>query len=345
MRKISKITSSILSIALVITGSVVLSSSVSAATTPVFKSIESNIKVGYPKPTKNGALKLAYLNPFGGNEFLDAMGAAMKKATEDLGGTLTILDGKGDVNTQVSQLQQLTAQKIDGIFVFALDPNSMKPALAEASAAGIKLISIDENFTSNDIGVYDSQLLQRRDEAAFIGAKEMLRLTGKGSLIGTIDFAIAVPSIVYSIAQGKKWAKAFGLKVGATVSNPSDDIAGGATAGTTLVSGNPTLKGVIAYNDPSAIGASTAAKTLGKSKIIFGGQNGGSDAFAAVKSGTIAYTLQLAAPSLGKYAAWGLYNLKQGKTIQKSARADAPVLVTKANLGKVKTWAQILAGK
>jgi ribose transport system substrate-binding protein len=322
---------------------VAISSAIAA--TPTFKSNESTLPVGYSKPTKNQKLRLAYLNPFGGNEFLDAMGTAMKKATTKLGGTLTILDGKGDVNLQVSQLQQLTAQKVDGIFVFALDPNSMKPALAEAAAAGIKLISIDENFKDNDIGVYDSQILQRRDEAAYLGAKQMTKLIGSGSSYATMDFAIAVPSIVYSIEQAKKWANAFGLKWAGNASNPSDDIAGGTTAGTQLLSNYPTIKGIIAYNDPSAIGANSAGKAANVSGVRYGGQNGGSDARAGITSGNLSYTIQLAAPSMGKFAAWGLYNANQGKKLPKTVRAEAPVLVTAKNMKSVPSWAKELKAK
>ena len=318
--------------------------SVSVAGAPKFSGRESVLPVGYSQPSKSQKLRLAYLNPVGGNEALDAIGTAMQKATIKLGGTFISLDGKGSVDTQVSQLQQLIAQKVNGILVFALDPNAMKPALAQAKAAGIKLISIDENFVDNNIGSYDSQIMQRRGEAAFIGAQKMTELAGAGATVGTMDFAIAVPSIVYSIAQAKKWAIAFGLKVAGNASNPSDDIAGGTTAGTQLLSKNPTMKGVIAYNDPSAIGASTAAKALGKTGLIFGGQNGGSDAFAAVKAGTINYTIQIADPSVGKYAAWGLYNLVQKRVVRKSVRADAPILITSANVDTAKTWAQILAG-
>jgi ribose transport system substrate-binding protein len=315
------------------------------AATPKFKSRETRLPVGFDKPAKNQKLQLAYLNPFGGNEFLDAMGTAMKKATTKLGGTLTILDGKGDVNLQVSQVQQLTAQKIDGIFVFALDPNSMKPALAEAAAAGIKLISIDENFKNNKIGVYDSQIMQRRDEAAYLGAKHMASLIGTGSSYATMDFAIAVPSIVYSIDRAKKWANSFGLMWEGNASNPSDDIAGGTTAGTQLLSNYPSIKGIIAYNDPSAIGANSAGKAANVTGVTYGGQNGGSDARAGIKSGNLSYTIQLAAPSIGQFAAWGLYNANQGKKLPKTVRAEAPVLVTAKNMKSVPSWAKELKSK
>jgi ribose transport system substrate-binding protein len=269
----------------------------------------------------------------------------MQQAAAKLGGTVTILDGKGSVDTQVSQLNQLVAQKVDGIFVFALDPKSMKPALAKAKAAGIAIISIDENLTGDDIGDYNSQILQRRDEAAYMGAKQMASIVGAGSTIGTMDFKIAVPSIVFSITQAKKWATAFGLKVGGNASNPSDDIAGGSTAATQLLANSPDIKGVIAYNDPSAIGASSAAKAQNKTGLAFGGQNGGSDGLAAVKSGNINYTVQLNAPSIGQFAVWGLYNVKQGKTIPKTVKAGDPVLITSANVGTAKSWADQLAGK
>jgi ribose transport system substrate-binding protein len=318
------------------------SASAPAATEVVFESLETNIPVGYEKP-EPGELQLAYLNPVGGNEFLDTLGKSMKLATEELGGTFIELDGKGSVDDQVSQLDQLIAQGVDGIFVFALDPNAMKPSLAKAKEAGIALISIDENFTSDEIGDYNSQILQRRDEAAFLGAGQMASLVGEGASIGTIDFAIAVPSIVFSIEQAKKWATAFGLTVAGNASNPSDDIAGGEIAGTELLANYPDLAGVIAYNDPSAVGANAAARSQGKDGLAFGGQNGGSDGLEAVAGGRINYTIQLDAPSIGQYAAWGLYNVKQGNEVPKTVKAGDPKLITSENVGSATTWADQLA--
>jgi ribose transport system substrate-binding protein len=308
----------------------------------VFESLETQIPVGYDQP-EAGSFSLAYLNPFGGNEFLDTLGESMTVAAEELGGTVTVLDGRGSVDDQVSQLDQLVAQGIDGVFVFALDPNSMKPALAKAKEAGIALISIDENFTSDDIGDYDSQILQRRDEAAFLGAGQMASLVGSGATVGTIDFAIAVPSIVFSIQQATKWASAFGLNVAGNVSNQTDDIAGGEVAGTELLANYPDLAGVIAYNDPSAIGASAAARAQGKDGVVFGGQNGGSDGLEAVRGGRMNYTIQLDAPSIGKSAAWGLYNVKQGKTVPKTVKAGDPKLITTENAGSAKSWSEQIA--
>ena len=301
-------------------------------------SLEADVPVGYDEP-EEGEFRLAYLNPLGGNEFLNTLGRAMKLETERLGGTYVELDAKGDVDTQVSQFQQVVAQDVDGIFVFALDPGAVQPALTRAKEADIPVVTIDLNFESTeDIGDFDSQILQRRDEAAYLGAQEMARqLDGEGE-IATIDFAVQVPSIVYSIERGTYWAEQFGLTVVGKASNQSDDIAGGEQAMTELLGNYPDIRGVIGYNDPSAIGAAAAARAQGKEGLVFGGQNGGSDALEAIDAGRLSYTAKLDPPSMGKFAAWGLYNLLQGNEIPKTVKAEAPEIVTADNVGDVESW-------
>ncbi len=301
-------------------------------------SIETDVPVGYEEP-EPGRLRLGYLNPIKANEFLNTLGEAMRRETERLGGTLVELDAKGDVDTQVSQFEQLIAQKVDGIAVFALDPGAVQPAVRRAKRAGIRLVTIDLNLESTtDIGQFDSQVLQRRDEAAFLGAQELARRVGGGGSIGTIDFAVKVPSIVYSIERGTAWAERFGLQVVGTASNPSDDIAGGEAAMTELLGKAPDIKGVIAYNDPSGIGAAAAARAQGKRELVFGGQNGGSDALEAIRAGRLSYTIKLDPPSIGKAFAWGLYDLEQGKEVPKTVKAGDPQLVTQETIDQVTPW-------
>jgi ribose transport system substrate-binding protein len=263
----------------------------------------------------------------------------MKLETEKLGGEYLELDAKGDVDTQVSQFQQVIAQDVDGIFVFALDPGSVQPALTRAKAQDIPVITIDLTFDSTtDIGDFDSQIWQRRDEAAYLGAQEMASRVDEGASVATIDFAVKVPSIVYSIERGTFWAEQFGLVVVGNGTNPSDDIAGGETAMTEVLGASPDIAGVIGYNDPSAIGASAAARSQGKTDLVFGGQNGGSDAFEAIRADRLTYTAKLDPPSMGKFAAWGLYNLLQGNEVPPTVNAEAPVIVNADNVDSEQTW-------
>lgn len=307
-----------------------------------FTSVESEVPEGYDEP-ESGDYRLAYLNPVQANEFLSTIGEAMRLETERLGGSMIELDAKGDVDTQVSQFNQLIAQKVDGIAVFALDPGSVAPAIERAAKAGIELVTIDLNFESTgDIGGFGSQVWQRRDEAAFLGAQEMARRAGEGGKVATIDFAVKVPSIVYSIDRAKFWAGKFGLEILGNASNPTDDIAGGQEAMTELLGKFPDMAGVIAYNDPSAIGAAAAARTQGKQDLVFGGQNGGSDAVEAIRAGRQTYSARLDPISMGKAFSWGLYNLLDGKEVPKTVKAGQPEIVTEDNVDQVKSWEQML---
>jgi ribose transport system substrate-binding protein len=305
-------------------------------------SIEDDVPVGYDEP-EPGSFHLAYLNPIKGNEFLNTLGQAMRLETERLGGTWTELDAQGDVDRQVSQFEQLIAQEVDGIFAFALDPGSVQPALARAKAAGIRVITIDLNFESTtEIGDFDSQIYQRRDEAAFLGAQEMASRLEAGASVATIDFAIQVPSIVFSVERARYWAEQHGLQVVGNASNPSDDIAGGERAMTEILGSSPDVDGIIGYNDPSAIGAAAAARAQGMTDLVFGGQNGGSDAFEALRAGRLTYTMQLDPPSMGKFAAWGLYNLLQDREVPPTVKAEEPRLLTQDNVDEAQTWEEQL---
>jgi ribose transport system substrate-binding protein len=318
-------------------------SSAAPASVP-FSSIEQKAAASYPTP-KPKHLRLAYLNPEGGNEFLGTLGNSMKLSAKKLGGTYTELDAGGDVNKQVSQFDQLIAQKVDGIAVFALDPKSLAPDVARAKKAGIHLVTIDLNFAStsaSSLGGYESQVWQRRDEAAYDTGKEMAKLLAKGSSLGTIDLIVKVPSIVFSIVRDGYWAKKFGLSVAGNASNPSDDIAGGEKAMTQLLGQHSSIKGVMAYNDPSAIGAASAALSQGQSGLKFGGENGGSDALGAIKAGRETFSLKLDAPSMGKDWTYALYDLSEGVKVPGTVKAGAPVVVDKSNVGSTISWEQQL---
>jgi ribose transport system substrate-binding protein len=315
--------------------------SAAPASSVQFSGLETTVPSAYPQP-KPKHLTLAYLNPEGSsNEFLTILGEAMKLETQKLGGTYIEKDAEGDVNTQVSQFDQLLAQKVNGIAVFALDPKSLAPDVERARKAGVHLVTIDFNFTDPSaagLQGYESQVWQGRDMAAYLTAQEMAKLLGAGASVGTIDFAVKVPSIVFSINQDVAWGKKFGLKIAGNASNPTDDIAGGEKAMTSLLGSYPSIKGVMAYNDPSAIGAYSAARSQGTTGLALAGENGGSDALGAIKAGRETFTIKLDDPSMGKDFAWGLYDLSEGVKIPPTIKAGPPVLVNKDNVDSIVPW-------
>ena len=122
-----------------------------AAPSVAFSGLESTVPSSYPQP-KSKHLTLAYLNPEAPATSSRHPRGVMKLETQKLGGSFTRARRGGDVNSQVSQFNQLIAQKVQGIAVFALDPKSLAPDVARAKAAGIDLVTIDLDF-ANALGV------------------------------------------------------------------------------------------------------------------------------------------------------------------------------------------------
>jgi ribose transport system substrate-binding protein len=311
----------------------------SSAKIPPFEGVEEEAAKSYPEP-KEGSHSLAFMNPSPGNEFLKTLGNAMKLETEKLGGSYTEVTAK-EPNEQVTQLAQLVAQGVEGVAVFALDPESLAPQVEKAKAAGVKLTTIDLNLKENGLSGlmgYESQVLQRRDYGNYLAAKYMAENLEPGAEVGGIEFAIKVPSIVYAIEQAQYWSEKMGLEWVGTSENKTDDVAGGEPAGTQLLNEHSGIKGVIAYNDPSAEGAYAAARSAGNTEVIFGGENGGSEARQAIENERQTFSVILDPPSMGKDFAWGLYDLVDGTKVPPTVLAKEPILATKENLAEIPTW-------
>lgn len=309
-----------------------------------FESIEEEAATAYPEP-KPDKFKLAYMNPSVGNEFLTTLGTAMKLETEKLGGTYTEVAAKGDPNEQVTQMDQLLAQGVEGIAVFALDPRSLAPEVKKAKKLGVKLVTIDLNMEETGLAGlsgFESQVWRRRDYASYLTARYMAEHLEPGAEVGTIEFFIKVPSLAYSIERDVYWAEKMGLKHAGSAASKADDVSGGEPAMTELLNTHPDIKGVMAYNDPSAIGAYAAARSAGKTDLILGGENGGTEAKAAVEGGRETFSIFLDTVSMGKAWAWGLYDLLQGVKVPPTVLSGEPKLVDEENVAETPTPAEQL---
>jgi ribose transport system substrate-binding protein len=105
------------------------------------------------------------------------------------------------------------------------------------------------------------------------------------------------------------------------------------------------MNAVIAYNDPSGVGAVVAAKAAGKTLTVIG-LNGTSDGIQAVKDGRFAATVQGDSPGVGIETVKAAYALAAKIPLKTKLVILLPRIVTKANVDKIPSWdAQIKAIK
>ena len=79
------------------------------------------------------------------NPFFVAMGKGTEEAAKKINPNVkvTALSTKYDLNTQVGQIENFIANKIDLLLVNAVDPKAIAPVLKKARDAGIVVVAVD----------------------------------------------------------------------------------------------------------------------------------------------------------------------------------------------------------
>lgn len=287
----------------------------------------------------NGANVTIGLQVVADNESNTAQVKLAKLEARRLGVKLVILYNHVQVDKQVSDFNQMIAQKVAGIVFYPLDPKSLRPSLAKAKKAGIYTFAIDAVLPGEKVPPnIDTSIISGRDHQAYIQVKEMARLKPRAKIV-VIGLGIPVAALEYYVTRVKYWAGRFGLQVLGRGDNPTDNEAGGERAMNGLLGKYAEIDGVIAYNDPSALGANAAARASGRRNIIFIGLNGGSDGRAGVERGRLAATVQAEIPDEAVQLMDGIY-IRATKQRVKVPRLmlSLPRLITARTIDRVPSW-------
>jgi ABC-type sugar transport system substrate-binding protein len=310
---------------------------------PAYPGAESGLPNHYPAPKNKGVkFTVGFLNPTASNESLNALQSGVALMTRKLGGTFIAKDDQLKVDKQVSDFQQLLAQKVDAIVVYPLDPRALRPSLAQAAKAGVPVVGIDVTFGGAAAPPgYATQVQEGRDRQAFLMVQE-LKQARPGAHLGIIGIAAPVPGLQYLKVREIYWAKQAGLKVLGSQDDGTDEPSGGQQAMTGLLGKFADMDGTLVYDDGPALGAAAAAQSSGRKVTIvsLGGSSGGLN---GVKTGKLYATQQVDMVGIGMQAGTAAYDLitKQGLPLPRVV-VRPPTPYFKSNVGTARTWAQQL---
>ncbi len=319
--------------------------STQAASSAPYTGPDAKLPTTYPTPTKQAGTKftVGFLNPVAANETLMAMQKAAEKQTVALGGTFITRDDQNSVDAQVTHFNELLAQGVDAIVVYPLDPRALGPSLAKAKAQGVPVIGFDVTSKPNEPVPpgYSTQIWLGRDEDAYLMAQAMAS-AAPGAQLGLIGIGVPVPGLKYMMSRAGYWAQTMGLHVlGEQDNQQGDSTPGGQAAMAGLLGKYGNMNGTIAFNDPTALGAASAARTANRTVAIVG-NNGDSNGLKGVESGMLAATIQADSVGQGQQAVIAAYDLvtKQHLPLPKIVVRGPIATVTRANFDSIKTWDQ-----
>lgn len=84
------------------------------------------------------------------SEFITLMCEGIEEKADELGVDVVILDANNDSANQITQLEDLIAQKVDALLVAAVDSDAIVPALDMAEEAGIPLVGVNMTINTDE---------------------------------------------------------------------------------------------------------------------------------------------------------------------------------------------------
>jgi len=263
---------------------------------------------------KNRKLRFGFLINNISDDFSKTLAASGQKHADDYGIQLTVNSGDFDANKQLSQFNALVQQKVNGIFLTAVDAASIGAAVVRANQAKIPVFIVGGPPGRGDV-------VSVMNAASYDGCKAAGEALMKK--IGKPNAKVAVLGIPFALQTIRDREKgildAVGAGGGQVVSLQSDFSQDKLlTLATNVIQANPDLGGIFATWSLAVNAVVEAVKQSGKA-IPYAGYDAEATGYKQLAAGdTNLVALSAQQPFLqGKAAIEGLCQVVLGNTLAK----------------------------
>ncbi len=270
--------------------------------------------------------------------FLTILKNGTIEAGKKAGATVQVEDAQNDVGKQLSQIQNLIAQKVDAIIVNPVDTDVTPKITKMVTSAGIPLVYVNRkpaDFEKLPAGV--AFVASDEKVSGTLQTQEVCRLLkGKGQvvvLMGELSNE-AARTRTKDIEDVVATPECSGVKI-ADKREGKWDRTQGQDITTNWLSSGVKFDAIIANNDEMAIGAINALKAAKKwtPASIVAGIDATPDALASMKAGDLKVTVFQNAAGQGAGAIEAALKLAKKQPVQRFVNVPFE-LVTPANLSK-----------
>lgn len=224
-------------------------------------------------------------------------------------------DAENDPAKQLASVEDLIQERVPVILLNPTDSDAVANVVKEATAAGIKVISLDRAVNGATVSshIASNNVVGGKMAAEFL----LKRIGGAGNLVELEG--IPGSSAARERGEGFEDVVKSDPNVKVVSEQPADfDRAKGLSVMENILQGNRNVRGVFAQNDEMALGAERAIAEAGLRNVAVVGFDATPDGLAAVKSGELAGTIQQRLESIGKLGIDAAKRLIEGEPVQQN---------------------------
>jgi ribose transport system substrate-binding protein len=254
------------------------------------------------KKKESKTLRVAYMPPATEFNYYIAIGEGIKELAQKNGvDTFMLAPQSGaDINGQMGMLQDVISQKVDAIIISTHDENAAAPLLKMAVDQDIVVVIVNSDIPHFPTPVHAVVGYSQRKGTYKIGQYALKKAAGKALKVGVIEgqpgyhstercggFLDAIKGSNFEVVTSLdgKW-----------------NVEGGNAAGMDELQAHPEINLIFAANDYMIMGASMAAKALGRDNLILLGNDGDTACLEAIYDGRVTATVNTTPFIMGQIA-------------------------------------------
>jgi ribose transport system substrate-binding protein len=249
------------------------------------------------------------------NPFFVALRDGAEAEARAVGLNLVTVDAQDDAAKQIAGVEALIQKGVRVLLLNPTDSDAVANVVKEATAAGIKVISLDRTVNGAEVS---SHIASDNAAGGRMAGEFLLKKLGDKGNIAELE---GIPGSSAARERGQGFDSAIAGKSGVKLvaKLPANfDRAQGLTVMENILQGNKDIQGVFAQNDEMALGAQRAIEEAGLKNVTIVGFDATPDAVAAVKAGKLAATVQQKPELIGKVGVDTAKLLIEGKPVDRN---------------------------
>lgn len=252
---------------------------------------------------KNDTFRIAYMPPATEFNYYISVGEGIKAVGAEAGVDVFMLapQSGADINGQMGMIQDVLTQEVDAIIFGTHDEFAAAPLIKQAVDQGIAVLMINSDIPNFPTPIHGVIGYSQRNGTHALADWAIATYGDKPVRVGVIEGQPGYHSTerVGGFLDGIEANDNFEVVVSI---DGKWNVEGGNTAGMDILQSHPDLEMIFAANDYMIIGASFAAKALGKSDIVLLGNDGDTSGLEEIAAGNVTATVNTSPYLMGRAA-------------------------------------------